>query len=85
MPNYHITPAITITEENSQVTISEPIWHMALRVVKIFNITQEDSNRVAAIRFMRDYYSELSLYNARVIVYAAIDAITNKTHTPEHL
>ena len=88
MHSYCITSAVTITEmaeDNPQITIDETVWHMALRVVKIFNVTSEDSNRVATVRFMRSCYPEMNIQTTRIIVHAAIYAVTNKTHTPEHL
>jgi hypothetical protein len=83
MISYHITSAITVTEvsePNSQIIIDEPIWHMALRVVKSFKVTRTD-NRVTTIGFLRRCYPEMDVHTARIVVDAAIYAIDNATYT----
>jgi hypothetical protein len=87
MPNYDITSAITIAEKNkpnSQVTIDEPIWHVALRVVKCFRVT-EKNNRITTIGFIKGCYPEMDLRTARIVVDAAIYEINNAIYISEDL
>ncbi len=73
-----------MSETDPQVTIDETVWHMALRVIKSFNVTRE-SNRVTTIGFLKSCYPEMDSNTSRIVVDAAIYAVDNAIYTPEHL